>query len=127
MYTTHSYSNISAFRSSRANSAASRNPASKGRSGSPRLVRRVLVLSIAILFILLSGALVNVYAGISGAEGGYIAEQVEVHGGDTLWSIASAHKPDSMDIREYVYYLKKLNKLDSSVIKEGQILILPRQ
>jgi hypothetical protein len=128
VYATNSYSNISSLRSSCANSEVGSLPASGGRTGGPPLVRRVLVLSFVILFLLLSGALVNVYAAISGSGGAaYTAGQVEVRGGDTLWSIASAHKPDSMDIREYVYYLKKLNKLDSSVIREGQILVLPRQ
>jgi|GEM_PF-6486518 len=34
----------------------------------------------------------------------------EIKAGDTLWQIAKAHKPDGLAIREYVYYLRKLNE-----------------
>ncbi|SJZ59721.1 LysM peptidoglycan-binding domain-containing protein [Selenihalanaerobacter shriftii] len=34
----------------------------------------------------------------------------QVKAGDTLWAIAKKHKPKQIKIREYIYYLRKLNE-----------------
>lgn len=51
-------------------------------------------------------------------------EIFKVTKGDTLWEIASAYSRNS-DIREYIYDIKKLNKLDGDIIYAGQVLLLP--
>jgi len=51
-------------------------------------------------------------------------EQV-VQPGDTLWGIARSHLPAGMDIREYIYEIKKANGLTGSIIHPGQVLLLP--
>ena len=42
----------------------------------------------------------------------------------TLWDIASEYKPDGMDIREYIFELRKLNNLDDATIYPNQELTI---
>lgn len=49
---------------------------------------------------------------------------VTVKPGDTLWDIASKYC-GNMDIRKYIYQIKKINNLDDAVIYAGQKLCLP--
>lgn len=48
-----------------------------------------------------------------------------VHKGDTLWSIAKKYVPKSMDVREYIIEIEKVNPIDNSFLAEGQEIILP--
>lgn len=50
-------------------------------------------------------------------------ETIIVRQGDTLWTIAQAHRGDT-EIRKYIYNLQKLNNI-SSTIYPGQELLLP--
>ncbi|MBS3939045.1 MAG: LysM peptidoglycan-binding domain-containing protein [Peptococcaceae bacterium] len=51
----------------------------------------------------------------------YIVER-----GDTLWGLAERFAPNSMDLREYVFRLRRLNDLQhSATIHPGQRLYLP--
>lgn len=52
-------------------------------------------------------------------------EEYIVESGDTLWSIAGEYNQPGKDIRELIYDIKKINKLDSVVIKPGQALEIP--
>lgn len=45
--------------------------------------------------------------------------------GDTLWEIATEHKPQGKDIRRYIYSMKQINDLHMSSIQPGEVLILP--
>ena len=38
--------------------------------------------------------------------------EVYVEKGDTLWNIAQQHKPEFMDVREYVHIIQQLNNID---------------
>lgn len=49
---------------------------------------------------------------------------VYVFKGDTLWSIAKQYNT-KMDIREYIYEVKKLNNMETSELYAGQEIILP--
>lgn len=48
----------------------------------------------------------------------------QVKSGDTMWSIADNFSPDSMDKREYLYDMKKINN-DVVDIQTGQRIFLP--
>lgn len=48
-----------------------------------------------------------------------------VSSGDTLWSIAKEYKKDDVSTAEFVYKIKKTNKLVSSDINVGDLLIIP--
>lgn len=49
---------------------------------------------------------------------------ITVRPGDTLWEIASNHR-GTMEIRQYIFKLKKVNNLNDSIIYAGQRLELP--
>jgi LysM repeat protein len=100
-----------------------------------RLMAVVLVLSLIFSF----GAFVQVYAGNGdsvkidnhavvqplSATAIHAPIKVVVNRGDTLWEIASEHISQSRNIRSYIAQIKQLNGLSSSVLQEGDVLILP--
>jgi hypothetical protein len=47
-----------------------------------------------------------------------------VSDGETLWSIAEEYCPEDMDCCEYIYEIKKLNKMEKSNIITGQTITL---
>lgn len=49
----------------------------------------------------------------------------DVQHGDTLWQIATQHKPSHIHIHTYIDQLKQLNDVTDSVLYEGMLLILP--
>lgn len=49
-----------------------------------------------------------------------------VKAGDTLWSIAEENVSNDVDIREYVFNVKKINGMSGVVIRPGQVIILYR-
>jgi LysM repeat protein len=51
--------------------------------------------------------------------------KVYIEPGDTLWSIAKTYLPSRTDIRDYIHSIKKANQLDSSLIREGDYILVP--
>ena len=48
---------------------------------------------------------------------------VKVKEGDTLWTISKNFIDQSVDIRDYIYFIRKANKLEkSSLVYPGQVL-----
>ena len=62
--------------------------------------------------------------GFGKSEGTPLSEHY-VKEGDTLWSIASEYKPEGRRVDEFVYDIKKLNGLESSMINAGAVLVIP--
>ena len=67
--------------------------------------------------------------GSADSEGGLTPEcsyrSVEVHRGDTLWSISEEYaKSYHCETREYIREIKKINRLTSDRINEGMSLIV---
>ena len=53
-------------------------------------------------------------------------QTITVEQNDTLWDIAAQKVDSSMDIREYIYQIKKINQInDSGYLSPGQTLKLP--
>lgn len=50
---------------------------------------------------------------------------ITIEEGDTLWQIAKSHKPDNIEIREFIYNIKMINDMDTSMIKTGQKIMIP--
>ncbi len=53
---------------------------------------------------------------------------IRVQSGDTLWSIAGRNVSSQIDIREYIYAIQTINKLDNgTVLSPGTTIKLPTQ
>jgi hypothetical protein len=79
----------------------------------------VLLTAVAMVFFLLL---------TSGAGAGNEVRPTGVHvvvSGDTLWSIAAQHTEPGEDIRVTVFDIKRINRLDGSVIRAGDQLVVP--
>lgn len=80
------------------------------------------IIEILICTILCCGLGVN--ASILPGEEMY--QTITVEQNDTLWDIAAQKVDSSMDIREYIYQIKKINQInDSGYLSPGQTLKLP--
>ena len=51
--------------------------------------------------------------------------RVVVQPGDTLWGIAREYGPTREDVRRIVYRIKQANRLDTSLIHPGDVLLVP--
>ena len=51
-----------------------------------------------------------------------VVQTISVQPGDTLDEIGYEYKPSWMDVREYRWYIQKLNELDTSMLYIGQEL-----
>ena len=49
--------------------------------------------------------------------------EYRIQEGDTLWNIS--HKFTTKNHEEFIYFVKKLNKLDNSMLFIDQIILLP--
>lgn len=79
----------------------------------------VLLTAVAVVFFLLLA---------SGAGAGNEVRPTAVHvvvGGDTLWSIAAQHTQAGEDVRTTVFDIKRMNRLEGSIIKAGEQLVVP--
>lgn len=52
-------------------------------------------------------------------------KSITVCTGDTLWEIAQEYAPDTCDVRSFMWELKKINRLESGVIYDKQVLQIP--
>ena len=79
------------------------------------------ILSLIILFVIIS-CFTNMFINKVFSHEKEEFNNITVCQGDTLWSIASKLEGN---INENVYEIKKLNKLDSSIVYVGQESIVP--
>lgn len=88
---------------------------------------RLLVIGVLMLAAFTSGAIIHAYAGDKSVLDPNTYSKVIVTSGDTLWRIADEYAPEHEDIRHYLNDLMKLNKLKSSTIQAGDVLLLPKR
>lgn len=50
---------------------------------------------------------------------------VIVQAGDTLWQLATHYKPEKWDTRAFIQVIQRENKLESSVIRAGEVISIP--
>lgn len=51
--------------------------------------------------------------------------EYKVGEGDTLWRISKYYSDGNIDIRQFIYEIKKLNDMETSAIYEGDIIKIP--
>ena len=63
----------------------------------------------------------------SAVQAGGPAPTIEyrVDTGDTLWEVAARVTEPGQDVRATIYEIRSLNGLDGSLIRPGQVLIVP--
>jgi len=54
------------------------------------------------------------------------AAQVLVHQGDTLWDLARTYGPHGADPRRTVSRIRELNHLTDSLIRPGEVVLVPQ-
>lgn len=81
-----------------------------------------LMLILLIVVLGCTGAF-SVFAG--GLEKPTAEKNIIVQPGDSLWSIAAAHKPKKMDTRVYISSIREVNELNGPEIQAGDVLSLP--
>ncbi len=87
---------------------------------------RISTLRGAVLLTIVAVFLVLLLASGVGAQSGPIpTSQHRVTSGETLWTIAESMTPPGGDVREVVFTIKRLNELDTSLIRPGDILVVP--
>lgn len=81
---------------------------------------------IVVLFVLISATVGFMQSDLAISDNTDLQlSKVTVGSGDTLWSIAKTFHDSKHDIREFIYYIKKLNQLDTAQIHPGQELYIP--
>lgn len=87
---------------------------------------RISTLRGAVLLTVVAVFLVLLLASGVGAQSAPIPTGTHrVAAGETLWTIAESMTPPGGDVREVVFSIKRLNELDSSLIRPGEILVVP--
>lgn len=53
-------------------------------------------------------------------------KSIEIHYGDTLWSIAVSHMPEEYSsVNDYILEIIQLNSLDNTEIHAGEYIVIP--
>jgi LysM domain. len=87
------------------------------------------VCSLVIIIGLTIGVTV-IFSNLSTSNGELAYKTITVSNGDTLWNIAKELKNNdeyfsNKDIREIVYNIKKVNKIEDSNLQVGQDILIP--
>ena len=52
-------------------------------------------------------------------------ESIQIHNGDTLWSLAKEHNTSELSTNDFVKEIMEINNLSSDYIANGNYLIIP--
>ncbi len=77
-----------------------------------------------LIFLIFGIMITFVFADISYGYKKKEYKMVEIQYGDTLWDIADRYKGD-IEIRKFLFEIKKVNKLDTSDIYIGDMIRIP--
>lgn len=81
---------------------------------------------ICVIAIITATAMLSVFCiSFAHSENSYSVCEFTVCEGDTLWGIAELYTDDSIDIREYIREIKKLNGMGTAELMPGDVIIIP--
>ncbi len=87
-------------------------------------VRTTLFMAIMIVtFVVCSNIILNVNKASGSSSKDF--KEVLVGSGDTLWSIASEHKADDVDIRKAIYAISEANDISANDLHSGSTIKIP--
>lgn len=86
-----------------------------------RFITSIIILSL--IFIVLSSVITQTFISKGLEKQKFVT--VTVNSGDTLWELGKAYKPESEDVRYFIYKIKKTNDIASNYIYPGQELKIP--
>ena len=91
-----------------------------------RITSRTRFIAFVAISIILFTMIFNFIFGLNTAQSESVDQYIKVGvmSGDTLWSIAKTHMPDT-DTREAVYIIKQVNGLENDYIQVGSMLDIP--
>lgn len=103
------------------------------RRSNTRARALVIISTTVVALVLLLATAVYAFTGPVRIEGaGYGVESVvesvaeyRVRAGDTLWGIAADHTEPGGDVRRGVALIMELNDLEGSLIRAGEVLVVP--
>lgn len=83
------------------------------------------VVLITILLMLVCTVAVKAFEVGAESEPKVATEAVIIQSGDTLWQIAAQYKPEGWDTRAFIQAIQMANEMDNSVIRAGEIILIP--
>jgi LysM repeat protein len=99
------------------------------RRSNTRARALVIISTTVVALVLLLATAVYAFTGpvpIEGTEHGTeSAAEYRVRAGDTLWGIAADHTEPGGDVRHGVALIMELNDLEGSLIRAGEVLVVP--
>jgi LysM repeat protein len=91
------------------------------RRSNTRARALVIISTTVVALVLLLATAVYAFTGPVPAGG----VDYRVRAGDTLWDIAADHTEPGGDVRRGVALIQEMNELDGSLIRAGQVLVVP--
>jgi nucleoid-associated protein YgaU len=93
-----------------------------GADGGDGMSRRGIALVGILCFLMV---VLVVWVDRAAGDGPEPTVNVRVEPGDTLWGLARRYADDSVDIRELIGDIRRINRLEDAVIHPGQTLKIP--
>jgi LysM repeat protein len=91
------------------------------RQSNTRARALVIISTTVVALVLLVATAVYAFTGPVPTE----SVDYRVRAGDTLWDIAADHTEPGGDVRRGVAVIQEMNELDGSLIRAGQVLVVP--
>lgn len=89
-----------------------------------RMLNSITFLRCVIIFILIALIFITLFISKVNFEGNdFHKEEYIIKSGDSLWSIGKKCIRESVDIREWIYEVKKLNNIDDNIYA-GQVILV---